>query len=73
MDRKYFFICWVNSSGGYMRCSPSEHFEPFKHSVHSVHSKHSKHVKPVEHFESVRLSRGLYELVLKIEFKELGR
>ena len=60
MYRIYLFICWVNSSGGYMN---SELFEPFKLSVHSVHSKLSKHVKQVEHFESVRLPRGSNELV----------
>ena len=27
MHRKYLFICWVNSSGGYMN---SELFEPFQ-------------------------------------------
>ena len=73
MYRKYFFIYWVNYSGGYMSWSPSELFEPFKLSVHSKHSEHSKHVKQVERVESVRLFRVLYELVLKIEFKELGR
>ena len=57
MYRKYFFIYWVNCSGGNMN---SELFEPFKLSKLSIHSKH---VKQVEHFESVRLSRGLYELV----------
>ena len=51
----------------------SEHFEPFKHSVHSKHSKHVKRVKQVELLESVRLSRVLYELVIKIELEELGR
>ena len=48
----------------------SELFEPFKH---SEHSEHSKHVKRVEQVESFRLSRLLYELVLKIELEELGR
>ena len=42
----------------------SEHFEPFNL---------SKHVKRVELLESVRLSRVLYELVIKIELEELGR
>ena len=68
MDRKYFFICWVNSSGGNMSVYTSEHFEPFKlsvHSKHSKHSEHSKHVKRVEQVESFRLSRVLYELVYK--------
>ena len=65
MDRKYFFICWVNSSGGNMSVYTSEHFEPFKLSVHSKHSEHSKHVKRVEQVESFRLSRVLYELVYK--------
>ena len=73
MYRKYLFICGVNSSGGYMSVYTSEHFEPFKLSVHFKHSKHSEPVKQVEQIESVRLSRWLYELVLKIEFKELGR
>ena len=45
----------------------SEHFELLKP---SKLSKLSKHVKQVEQVESVRL---LYELVIKIEFKELGR
>ena len=54
MDRKYLFICGVNSSGCYMS---SELFEPFKLSKLSKHSKHSEQLEQVEHFESVRLSR----------------
>ena len=59
MYRKYLFILRVIGSGCYMNSEP---FEPSKL------SKHSEHVKQVEHVKSVRL---LYELVLKIEFKEL--
>ena len=70
MYRKYIFIYWVNSSGGYMSVYTYEHFEPFNL---SKHSEHSKHVKRVELLESVRLSRVLYELVIKIELEELGR
>ena len=73
MYRKYFFIYWVNFSGGNMSVYTPEHFEPFKLSKLSKHSKHSEPVKRVEQVESVRLSRLLYELVLKIELEELGR
>ena len=73
MYRKYLFIYWVNCSGGYMSVYTSEHFEPFKLSKLSKHSEHSKPVKRVEQIESFRLSRVLYELVLKIELEELGR
>ena len=48
MYRKYFSYVGVNCSGGYMRCPPSELFEPFKLSKHSVHSEQVKRVKRVE-------------------------